>query len=129
MSTYSIINNLLYDPLDSFTDREDILNQFEQLLRLARSGEFRLLAVKGDSGTGKTFLIAYLINRVCPTLGWQTSQLSFAQSQPDFRAILMGLEDAFRDCVPHESLKQYRAKRDEYNRRFDEYRASIVVNL
>lgn len=84
-----------------------------------------MLAIKGNSGTGKTFLISYLTRRVYPRLNWRSGQLSFAQSTPSFRSILVGLEDALKGCVPRESLKRYREKRDEYNRRFDEYRASI----
>jgi tetratricopeptide (TPR) repeat protein len=115
------------DPLDSFTDREAILNLFEQSLRAIQPGQLRVLAIKGNSGTGKTFLISYLTGRACPRLNWQSGQLSFAQSTPDFRSILMGIEDALKNCVPRESLKRYREKRDEYNRRFDEYRASIII--
>jgi tetratricopeptide (TPR) repeat protein len=120
---------IFHDLLDSFTDREAILNLFEQSLGTIQPGQLRVLAIKGNSGTGKTFLISYLTRRVCPRLNWQSGQLSFAQSTPDFRSILMGIEDALKDCVPRESLKRYREKRDEYNRRFDEYRASIIITL
>ena len=115
------------DPLDSFTDREQIMHLFEQFLRFAHPGQLRLLAIKGNSGTGKTFLISYLTAHICPNLGWKLGQLSFAQSLPDFRAILAGLEAALKGCVPHQSLKQYRNKRDEYNRSFDEYRAAVTI--
>jgi len=129
MSGYTSSADITYrDPLDSFTDREAILNLFEQSLRSIQPGQLRLLAVKGNSGTGKTFLISYLTRRIFPTLNWQAGQLSFAQSTPDFRTILAGLEDALKGCVPRESLKQYRDKRDEYNRRFDEYRAAITIS-
>ncbi len=120
--------SLLPNPLDSFTDRERILAHFRQLLQSTRAGEFRLLAIKGNSGTGKTFLIEYLSKHICPQMGWQTGVLAFAQSFPDFRSILDGLEEALKRCVPHQSLKQYRTQREEYNRRFDEYRATITVN-
>lgn len=117
-----------HDPLDSFTDREEILELFEQFLRSARSGQFRLLAIKGNSGTGKTFLITYLTERVCPKLGWQWGKISFDQlTTPDFSSILGGLEDALKGCVPPQSLKEYRDKRDEHNRRFDEDKANIIV--
>src|SRR5204862_424456 len=85
------------------------------------------LAIRGNSGTGKTFLISYLTTHICPNLGWKSGQLSFAQSLPDFRAILAGLEAGFKGCVPHQSLQKYRDKRDEYNRSFDEYRATITI--
>ncbi len=71
------------DSLDSFTDREDIFAQFEQFQRVARSGQSRLLAIKDNSGTGKTFLMEYLTRRVCPAAGWQTGQLTFAQTIPE----------------------------------------------
>jgi tetratricopeptide (TPR) repeat protein len=118
------------DPLDSFTDREAILNVFEQSLRTIQPGQLRVLAIKGNSGTGKTFLISYLTRRVYPRLNWRSGQLSFApRSTPNFRSILVGLEDALKGCVPRESLKRYREKRDEYNGLFDKYRASIIITL
>jgi hypothetical protein len=122
------MEQIYHDPLDSFTDREQIVHLFEQFLHVAQPGQLRLLAIKGNSGTGKTFLISYLTTLVCPGLGWKTGQLSFAQSLPDFRAILAGLEAALKGCVPHQSLKQYRDKRDEYHRSFDEYRATITIH-
>ena len=114
--------------LDSFTDRERVLTHFQQLLRSAQAGEVHLLSVKGHSGTGKTFLIEYLTKRICPQAGWQTGVLAFAHSVPDFRSILDGLEDALKGCVPRQSLKQYRTQREEYKRRFDDYRATITVS-
>src|SRR3989440_6936447 len=118
-----------HDPLDSFTDRESILALFEQFLAIAQSGRLRLLAIKGNSGTGKTFLISYLATYICPKRGWQSGHISFAQaSMPDFRSVAMGLEQALKGCVSRRSLKDYRSKRDEYNRRFDEYRTSITIN-
>jgi len=130
MPLHSSSTDITYrDPLDSFTDREAILNLFEQSLRSIQPGQIRLLAVKGNSGTGKTFLVSYLTQRILPALNWQSGQLSFAQSTPDFRTILAGLEGALKGCVPRESLKQYRDRCDEYNRRFDEYRAAITISL
>lgn len=119
----------LSDKLDNFTDRERILDLFKQYLRSAQLGQLHLLAVTGISGIGKTFLIEYLSRRICPEYRWKSGQLSFVQSAPDFRFILEGLEDALKSCVPREKLKQYRSKRDEYYRRFDEYRASSEVKL
>ena len=119
--------NLVRDPLDCFTDREEILTQFQHLLHSAQTGTFHLLAIKGQSGTGKTFLIEYLSKRICPQAGWQTGVLAFAQSFPDFRTLLDGVEDGLKKCVPRQSLTQYRTLREEYKRRFDEYRANITV--
>ena len=116
------------DPLEGFTDREYVLTLFKQLLLQARPGTFRLLAIKGNSGTGKTFLTSYLVERVCRPLGWQAGQISFTQAQPDFRFILARLEDALKGCVTRERLNWYRAKRDKYNERFDNNRTSIIVN-
>jgi len=120
---------MLVDLLDSFTDREPILAQFERLLHSAQPGQFQLLAVKGNSGTGKTFLIEYLGRRVCPPAGWQIEQLAFAESMPDFRPILDSLEDALKDCVPRSSLQQYRGKREVYIHSFDDYRTTITIDL
>ena len=115
------------DPLDTFTDREAILALFEQTLRSARAGRLQLLAIKGNSGTGKTFLVSYLTERVCPRFQWQVGQMRFAQSTPDFRTILRGLEDALKGSVPLTRLERYGAKQDEYIRRFDEYKAAISI--
>jgi len=122
------MEQIYHDPLDSFTDREQIVYLFEQFLHVAQPGQLRLLAIKGNSGTGKTFLISYLTTHVGPKLSWKSGQLSFAQFLPDFRAILAGLETTLKGCVPHPNLKQYRDKRDEYNRSFDEYRTNITIH-
>jgi len=116
------------DPSINFTDRERILDLFEQFLLSNQSSQLRVLAIKGNSGTGKTFLIEYLTRRVCPQAGWQTGLLAFAQSTPDFRPMLEGLEDALKGSIPQESLKQYRVKREEYKRSFDDYRSTITIN-
>jgi tetratricopeptide (TPR) repeat protein len=47
--------------------------------------------------------------------------------EPHFQSILTALENAFTGCVSHDNLEQYRAQRDEYNRRFDEYKAAISI--
>jgi tetratricopeptide (TPR) repeat protein len=122
------MEQIYHDPLDSFTDREQIVYLFEQFLHVAQPGQLRILAIKGNSGTGKTFLISYLTTHILPNLGWKSGQLGFAQSLPDYRAILVGLEAALKDCVPHQSLQQYRDKRDEYDRSFDEYRVAITIH-
>jgi|SRR5437667_12333546 len=93
--------------LDSFTDREQILDKFKQFLESAQPDQFHLLAIRGNPGTGKTFLIEYLFRRVCPEFAWQAGQLTFVQAIPDFRTILLGLEDAFKGCVPHERSYYY----------------------
>ncbi len=128
MTTDAPHESILRDPLDSFTDRKRILAQFTQLLGSVQAGDFRLLAIKGNSGTGKTFLIEYLSKRVCPPAGWHTGTFVFAESFPDFRTILDGLEDALKRCVPRESLKSYRIQREKYKQSFDEYRATITIN-
>ncbi len=120
--------NTYLDPLDAFTDREEILTLFQQVLRAAQPGRLHLLAVKGNSGTGKTFLVSYLAQHICPRFGYQVGQLRFAQSTPDFRSILEGIEYILKGCVPRESFERYRTKRDEYNRRFDNYRTSITIH-
>src|SRR5229473_6669057 len=104
--------SIRHHPLDSFTNRESILAHFHHLLRSVHAGEFHLLAVKGNSGTGKTLLIEYLSKRICPLVGWQTGVLAFAQSTPDFRPILEALEDAFEGCTQPSSLQQYRDQRE-----------------
>jgi hypothetical protein len=128
MATDTPIEGIFSNPLDSFTDRERILEHVRHLLHAAQTGEFHLLAVKGNSGTGKTFLIDYLSKRLCPQEGWHTGVLTFAQSFPDFRSILEGLEDGIKKCVPRQSFKEYRFQCEDYNRRYDDYRATIVVN-
>ena len=118
---------MLVDKLNVFTDREDIIDRFVELLNNAQRGQFYLLAIKGNSGTGKTFLIEYLSHLICPKLNWHSAQFSLAQSKFDFRSFLAGLEAAFRDCVSDVKFKEYCNKRDEYNQSFSEYRAYINV--
>src|SRR5437879_2698137 len=94
MAEYTDTTAITYrDPLESFTDREEILTLFEQFLCSAQPNQLRLLAVKGNSGTGKTFLISYLTQYICPKLNWKSSQFSFSQLQSDFRPTLEWLED------------------------------------
>ena len=124
---HSETGNDAHNPLDSFTDREDILTLFRRILRSAQAGHLHLVAIKGNSGTGKTFLISYLLERVCPLFPWQAGAMSFAQSTPDFRTILLGLEHALKGGVPPPSLNRFRAERNEYNRHFDEYKAAITI--
>src|SRR5258708_10129785 len=120
---------MYYDSLDSLTDREPIVYVFEHMLQSNQPGRFRVYAIKGNSGTGKTYLISYLSRCICPKFGCQAVQISFTQSGvPGFRAIVAALESALQECVPLESLKLYRDKQDEYNRRFDGYRASITIH-
>src|SRR5262252_8612946 len=116
MPEHTTIDTTYHDPLDSFTDRETILSLFEQCLLSAQPDQLRVLAIKGNSGTGKTFLTEYLSKQICPSLGWETGQLRFFQSQLDFRTILAALEDALKGCVSRTSFDQYRKQRDEYNR-------------
>ena len=66
MATDTPIEGSFRNPLDSFTDRERILEHVRHLLHSTQTGEFHLLAVKGHSGTGKTFLIEYLSKCLCP---------------------------------------------------------------
>jgi tetratricopeptide (TPR) repeat protein len=116
-------------PLDAFTGRDRVLTKFRDALRNARPKQLQMLAIKGNSGSGKTFLIEYLSKRICTPANWQTGHLSFAQNSPDFRSILESLEDGLKNCVSLENLKEYRVARDAYKRSFDEYRTGITVNL
>lgn len=56
MPKQSITDSTFRDPLDYFTDREEILQLFEQSLDAAKTGMLRLLAIKGNSGIGKTLM-------------------------------------------------------------------------
>ena len=118
------IDQIYPDSLDTFTDREQVIDLFNQVSHDARAGQFQLLAVKGNSGTGKSFLIDYLEVQIHTSVNWQSGRLSFAQLTPDFHSILQGIESGLQSCVPRESLKQYRVKRDEYNRYYDEYKGT-----
>ncbi len=113
MATESIATNVR-EPLDGFTDREDICELFTRLLRGARSGQFRPLAVKGNSGTGKTLLVTYLAERVCPPLQWQTWIIGIAQIMLDYQAILNALENALHGVVSsEENWLHYEQLREE----------------
>lgn len=128
VSAHDNIADAYRDPLDSFTDREQIITLFEQLLSSAQAGKLRFLAVKGNSGTGKTFLISFLMKNICPRYTWQAGLLSVARSaEPDFRSLLAKVEDALKGCVPLQSLKRYRLKRDDYYRRFDEHCSAVTI--
>lgn len=128
ISSHHNIDDAYRDLLDSFTDREQIVSLFDQFLSSAQPGKLRLLAIKGNSGTGKTFLISFLMKYLCPKLAWHAGLLSVTRSgAADFRSLLAGLEDALKGCVPLHSLKQYRIKRDDFYRRFDEYCSAVTV--
>src|SRR2546429_5837551 len=102
---------VLGDHLASFTDRESILSHFEQCVQSAQSGQLQVLAVKGISGTGKAFLIDYLIRHCLPE-DWQTGQLTYAQATPDFRSILEDVEKA-KNKMAKVSRKKNRNRRLE----------------
>ncbi len=38
------------------------------------------------------------------------------------------LEDTLKGCIPRESLQQYRTRRNDFNRSFNEYRTTITIN-
>jgi len=122
------MDTLLRDPLEYFTDREEILDQFKQYLSLAQHHRFGLFAVKGNSGTGKTFLIEYLTYYICPSLGWKAGNLNFASLPSGFRSLLAAIEDALRECVSTQHFEQYCFYRDRYHQNFDTYRASIYLS-
>jgi tetratricopeptide (TPR) repeat protein len=122
------IDDAYRDPLDGFTDREQIVTLFEQFLSSTQPGSLRVLAIKGNSGTGKTFLISFLMKYFCLTHAWHAGLFSVTKSGvADFRSFVAGLEDALKDCVPLHSLRQYRIKRDDFSRRFDEYCSAVTV--
>src|SRR5260370_35942688 len=104
-------NHMYYDLLDSFTDREPIVHVFEHMLQSNQPGRFRVYAVKGNSGTGKTYVISYLSRCICPKFGCQAVQISFTQSGvPGFRAIVDALESALQEWVTLARLELYRDK-------------------
>lgn len=121
------MGDVLRDPLECFTDREEIIAQFKQFLSLAQPHRFGLFAVKGNSGTGKTFLIEYLTYQMCPLLGWQVGNINFAPSLSGFRSTLATLEDALRECVSAQHFERYCSQRDRYNQNFDIYRSSVYL--
>jgi tetratricopeptide (TPR) repeat protein len=128
VSAHDNIVDAYRDPLDSFTDREQIVTLFGQFLSSAQIGKLRYLAVKGNSGTGKTFLISFLMKYLCPRYAWHAGLLSVTRSgAADFRSFVAGLEDTLKGCVPLYNLKQYRIKRDDFCRRFDEYCSAVTV--
>src|SRR5581483_5748093 len=118
-STYS--DDISRDPLDTFTDREQILNRFKQLLHTAQRKHLSILAVKGNSGAGKTSLIHYMRVRLCIPFHWQTVSLSFAERLPDFRLLLSRLEDALKEWVQPKEIAQYSLKKRDYEQQYNEY--------
>ncbi len=131
MAKRAHIDNTFRDPLGDFTDREDILELFERYLQSPHGGDY-LLAIKGNSGTGKTFLISYLSRHVCPQLKqrWHTGNLSFAQSDiPNFQNMLTVMESVLEGCVPTDIFQNYYEECKEYIRSFNEYRNAITVKV
>src|SRR6266568_1347549 len=131
MVTYSPFESYFQDPLDSFTNRESILEEFTLWLAVPEGGNY-LLAVKGNSGAGKTFLINYLSQRLCLSLTphWCMGHLAFTQgSDPTFSTILTALESALAGCTPSQPFQQYCTKRDKCISSFDEYRNAIFINV
>jgi len=119
------------DPLEYFTDREELLSAFRTMLASAKAKRFELLAVKGNSGAGKSFLLRYLCERVCPGLGWMPVSITFSPyGVPSFRSILDQLEDTLcrSPFLPRDAIEAYRARRDQHVRTFDEYRTTVAVN-
>src|SRR5258708_3016117 len=115
----------ILDPLTYFTDREEIVDTFKNFLRSASTSPL-LLAIMGNSGTGKTFLTSYLIRSVCPKT-WDSGQISFAfPEEPDFQSILKGLEEVLIGCVPEPSTQDYLAKKEEC---YNKYGAPINVTI
>jgi len=121
-------DNAYHDPLESFTDRETILTLFKKSLQSVQPGQPRFLALKGNSGTGKTFLIAYMTKYLSSHYHWKSGCISATHADvSDFRPLLAGVEDALKACVSYENLKQYRIKRDDFQRRFDEYCSTVTI--
>jgi tetratricopeptide (TPR) repeat protein len=117
-----------HDPLESFTDRETVITLFDESLQSAQPSQPRFLALKGNSGTGKTFLIAYMTKYLSSHYHWKSGCISVTHSDiSDFRLLLAGVEDALKTCVSYENLKQYRIKRDDFQRRFDEYCSTVTI--
>ena len=127
MPKHSVIANKNDEKLAYFTNREDIVKGFKQFLSSAQNSD-SLLAMKGDPGTGKTYLVAYLCKCVCPKLSWHSGRINFTQSTSDFRTILLRLEDALKGSISQASLEQFRAKREGYNHSFDDFKAAIQID-
>lgn len=113
--------------LTYFTDREEILEKFKDFLDLSGTSH-HILEVKGNSGTGKTFLIYYLTECICPE-NWYAGQISFSPSEePDFQSILKGLESVLKGCVPEQSFQNYFNEKDKF---FNKYAvpSNVTINL
>ena len=96
---------------------------------MPRSGLLRILTIEGNSGTGKTFLIRYLSERICPQFAWSTEIITFAPAAvPDYRTMLTNLEGALVPCVSPAQVLKYRSRRDAYIREYAQYREMITIN-
>src|SRR5581483_10014877 len=131
MTTYLPAQDAFHNPLDDFTDREIVLQLFDQYLDTPSDNPY-ILAIKGISGIGKTFLISYLIKRICPLLEkrWYVSRLAFSPaSEPDFQVILASIGSLLQECVPADKFQEYLTKCEGYIHHFDEYRVSNTVHV
>ena len=123
-----------YSLLHLFTGREDVLSAFHETVNEAQLGQLQILSVKGGSGAGKTFLSAYIVKHICPTIGWTPIYLSFSTaSESDFQSVLdqleVGLYAPSRHLLPHLAVHTYRTERNNLQKAFDRYRSSISASL
>lgn len=120
------LEHILRVPLDAFIGRDATLALVKQALSEAQPGQLHLLTVKGSSGSGKTALLSYVADYICPQLQWRPVPIRFAQGRPDFSTLLLQLEIALEALVQRTDFSTYRAQKYEIHQRYQKNRLELV---
>lgn len=114
------------NPLNDYIPPTALLEDFQQCLGSAQAGQLSLFSVRGHEGSGKTVLLSYLAEHVCPHYQWQPVHIHCGQSGFHFRTILAALDEALESHVPSQSLLQYRAALEPLLPGYQQRRAELA---
>lgn len=114
------------NPLNDYIPPTALLEDFQHCLGTAQAGQLSLFSVRGHEGSGKTVLLSYLAEHVCPHYQWQPVHIHCGQSGFHFRTILAALDEALESHVPSQSLLQYRAALEPLLPRYQQRRAELT---
>src|SRR5260221_13842899 len=65
------------NPLNDYMTPTALLEDFQQCLGSAQAGQLSLFSVRRHGGSGKTMLLSYLAEHVCPHYQWQPVHIHF----------------------------------------------------
>src|SRR5260221_11727122 len=114
------------NPLNDYIPPTALLEDFQQCLGSAQAGQLSLFSVRGHEGSGKTMLLSYLAEHVCPHYQWQPVHIHCEQSGFHFRTILAALDEALESHVPSQYLLQYRAALEPLLPGYQQRRAELA---